>query len=669
MENQMSFIDIFEQRNIACVSSNLKVVKALYTENINTDWEELFSGFDRLYAITFSSGIGFINKVLDKFQTAEIIFGCEQVMQMELAAVLSMQINSIQEFVRSKSAVKMAERLDDETLSLYVSRDTKSHEKIFIMESDSGRVRVITGSANMSASAFCGLQRENILCFDDLPAFEYYKNLFDSFKNSCSDHIEPEIIKGSIDDPAYLLDNIEKTPIVKTIEAKKIIILEENSDEDEDNVVIEANVKNLVHEIKPMLPKQKADKGKILISGEIFRGFKRKFTEYREFEKVKNRQLPKLHIDYETSRIDFNETPLNMYPDVNKIETDVKSLLNYLTSLNSFYGDVLQSQHDYFAFMNWFFASPFMPYLRYVASRNNYDVTPFPVFGILYGESNGGKSTFIRLLTKLMCGKKVPMNSSNDFTSTKIEALKRSCEGLPINIDDLARDQFKAHQEKVIKDDYWGIPEAFINYPAVSITTNKIASLPADISKRTVVFHIDTRINKEEGAKNSRKINESMNKASTALFSEYGRRMLEKIDEIENRMKSSETDYFPDIFSISSEILVDIISSVHTDLPEYIVPLSYTDYFGDKAIGRNAMRKIMTAWKSEPSQFKIDKKNNKIVYSYPEQGRIYELSYLQQELPPILNAQVTARTLIMDLDEAKKLFGISFRKRWFGWLS
>ena len=154
-----------------------------------------------------------------------------------------------------------------------------------------------------------------------------------------------------------------------------------------------------------------------------------------------------------------------------------------------------------------------------------------------------------------------------DYTDLDIKDI------LPINIDDLARDQFKAHQEKVIKDDYWGIPEAFINYPAVSITTNKIASLPADISKRTVVFHIDTRINKEEGAKNSRKINESMNKASTALFSEYARRMLEKIDEIENRMKSSETDYFPDIFSISSEILVDIISSVHTDLPEYIVPL------------------------------------------------------------------------------------------------
>ena len=664
----MSLIDIFEQNNIASVSSNLKVVKAQYIADINTDWEALFSGFDKLYAITFSSGIGFINKVIDKFQSAEIIFGCEQVLQMDLAAILAMQINSIQEFVRSKYAVRMAERLDNGTLSLFVSRDTKSHEKIFIMESDDGRVRVVTGSANMSASAFCGLQRENILCFDDFPAFEYYKHLFDTFKTSCSDHIDPETIKGSIKDPGYLLDNIENTPIVRSVEAKKIIVLEENSDkDDDDDVIIQANVENLEHEIKPMLPKQKPDKGKFLVSGETFHGFKRKFTEHRENEKMKNRQLPKLHVDYQSGKIDFNGTFLNMNPDVGKIRTDVESLLNYLNSLDCFYGDVLQSQHDYFAFMNWYFASPFMPYLRYIAYRNNYDVTPFPVFGILYGESNGGKSTFIRLLTKLMCGKKVPMNSSNDFTSTKIETLKRSREGLPINIDDLAKEQFNAHNEKVIKDDYWGIPDGFINYPAVAITTNKIASLSADISKRTVVFRIDTRINKEEGVKNSRKINESMNKASTALFSEYARRMFEQIEDMETQMKSSETEYFPDIFEKSSAILFDIISGVQADLPEYIVPLTYTDYFGDKVIGRNAMRKIMTAWESEPAQFKIDKKNNRLIYSYPDQGRTYELPYLQQELPPILNARITSKTLIMDLDQAQKIFENSFKKRWFKW--
>lgn len=41
----------------------LSVVKAIYADTVETNWEELFDGFDRLYAITFSSGIEFVNKV------------------------------------------------------------------------------------------------------------------------------------------------------------------------------------------------------------------------------------------------------------------------------------------------------------------------------------------------------------------------------------------------------------------------------------------------------------------------------------------------------------------------------------------------------------------------------------------------------------------------------
>ena len=666
MSNQMSFMDMLEPESIASGSSGLKVVKAGYLGTVNTGWTELFSGFDELHVITFSSGMDFVDRVIDRFRYAEIIFGCENVMSDEMTAIIAMQIESIRAFVRKKSAVRIAEKLENGTLNLYVSLDTKSHEKIFLLHADDGRTRIITGSANMSASAFCGLQRENILCFDDAAAYEYYRNLFESFKQNCSNQVSSETVRKSIIDPDYLLDNVEETPIIKTVQARKILVLKDSpSEETEDNNVIIANIKGLEHEIKPMLPKPKDSAGKIVFSGEIFRGFKRKFSERREIEKIKRRQLPKLHIDFQKKTVDFNGIEFNMNPSPEEIESDVRCLLNYLSSLDCFYGDVMQSQKDYFAFFNWFFASPFMPYLRYVASRNNYDVTPFPVFGIIYGDSNGGKSTFIRLLTKLMCGKKIPMNSSNDFTSTNIEELKRSCEGLPINVDDLAKNQFTNHGEKVIKDDGWGIPEGFINYPAVAITTNKIASLPQDISKRTVICHIDARIDKEAGAKNSRKINESIGKASTALFSEYTRRMLEQIGEIEEKMKSAESDFFPDIFAASSEILTDILDANTDKLPEYIEPLSYTDYFGDKAIGRNAMRKIMTAWKSEPSQFKVDRKNNRLIYSYPEQGRTYELIYLQQELPPVLNAQITARSLVMDLKEARKLFRNSFRKGLF----
>lgn len=665
MNEQMNFMDLIGLKSDDVdTTSKIEVVNAAFSGSNRVTWQDLFEGYDELYAITYSSGIRFVNSVIDRFSYAEVIFGCEGVMSGEIAAIMSMQMETIRQFVKSKSAKKLSERLGEGTLKLFVSRDTRSHEKIFILKANDGRVRVITGSANMSSSAFCGIQRENILCFDDWEAYDHFFNIFECFREQCSDYVSEKVINGAMADGDYLMDNVEEVPIVKTIEKKSFVLLEEsNADAEDDAIEIIANIKGLEGEMKPMLPKIKKDAGKVFVTSEVMKGFRRKHREHREIKKAKEKRLPKLHIDYATRKVDFNGNDFNMNPGDQAIAQDVKCLTGYLNSLNCFYGDVEQSQRDYFLFLNWFFASPFMPYLRYVASMNNYEVTPFPVVGIIYGDSNGGKSTFTKLMSKLMCGHRIPMNSSNDFTSTRIEELKRACEGLPIIIDDLAKIQFQNHSEKVIKDDDWGIPEGFINYPAIAITTNKLASLPQDITKRAVTCHVDARIDKEAGAKNSRRINESMKMASTALFSEYARRMFEEIDTMEEKMKMAGTDYFPDIFEVSSKTLVDIISSSLDEVPSYVIHLKYADYFGDKAVGRTAMQKIMNAWKTEPSQFRVDKKSNTLTYSYPEQGRFYELAYIQQELPPVLNARITAKCIIMDLDSAQNVFDNKFRKR------
>ena len=55
-----------------------------------------------------------------------------------------------------------------------------------------------------------------------------------------------------------------------------------------------------------------------------------------------------------------------------------------------------------------------------------------------------------------------------------------------------------------------------------------------------------------------------------------------------------------------------------------------------------------------------------LVYTYPENGRLYELRYLQDELPPALEARVTARSLVMKLDVAIEVFGETFKKGIFG---
>lgn len=664
MDTQMSLFDLAPDQMESMSNGSLKVVRAEFVEKKSIGWTDLFIGYDEMYGITFSSGIQFMEKVFDSFEHVEMIFGCEGVLNDDLATIISAQIKSVEAIVKSKSALRIAERMRTGSIDIRVSRDTKSHEKIFILKAKDGRVRVITGSANMSASAFLGIQRENIICFDDYAAFEYYKDIFEDFKEKCSDSVSEKVVLALNEDEDYVRDNIQETPILQTIKKKNVVVLEpcENGDEAE----FVADIKGLEAEIKPLIPRVKPEKGKVFVTGDAIKAFKRKYDENANVKKVREKKLPRLHIDYDARSLFFNGKELVLSPDIENVKKDIICLISFIESLSSFHGDYKKSQRDYYRFLNWYFCSPFMPYLRYIGSKNEYGVIPFPVVGILYGDSNGGKSTFINLLSKLMSGVKVTANSSNDFTGTNISNLKTACEGLPINIDDLAKAQYDAHFEKVIKDDNWGILEHFINYPAIVISTNKLASLKPDISKRVVTCRIDIKIDKESGAYNSKRINESMKQATNALYCEYVRRMFSVISDMENAMCEGEEAYFPDVFKASSIILKDIFQECCGEIPEFVNELSYSDYFGDLAIGKHAIEQIKTAWQTEPKMFKVDKKKNTLIYTYPEGGRLYELRYLQEELPPALESQVTSRSLVMKLDVAMEVFGEKFKRGLLG---
>lgn len=86
----------------------LSVVKAIYADTVETNWEELFDGFDRLYAITFSSGIEFVNKVINKFSYAEVVFGCEKIIATDIAAIMSVQICRHRRFAAFSERISFA---------------------------------------------------------------------------------------------------------------------------------------------------------------------------------------------------------------------------------------------------------------------------------------------------------------------------------------------------------------------------------------------------------------------------------------------------------------------------------------------------------------------------------------------------------------------------------
>lgn len=420
--------------------------------------------------------------------------------------------------------------------------------------------------------------------------------------------------------------------------------------------------------VKPIVPKMPVQGNRIVVASEPMRVFTKRYTEVRRVAAEAVKQLPKLHIDYDAGTMTFNDENIDLNPNLSEVAKNIKSIQKFFSGMDYFYGDVEQAKKDYFKYMTWYLATPFMAYLRYFASRNNYDTKLFPMYGVIYGDSNGGKTTFIKFLVKLMSGETVKMNTTEDFTATRIDGLKRVCEGLPLNIDDLAKTQFQNHSERVIKNDEWGISDRLVNYPAVSITSNKITSLTKDLSKRAIICRIGAKIDNERGAKNSKRVNESMSELTTAFYGEYVRRMLVCIDEMTTEMRENANgkEYFPDIFHASSSVIADIFEACGIDLPDYVRILYYNDYMGDESIGRAAIEKIELAWQADPSKFRVDKKQNRLIYSYPPDGPWYELKYIADELPNSLEAEISGgNQLIMNYEQAQELFGIKFR-RWLG---
>lgn len=138
-----------EQMRINC-SGALDIVKMEFSGAESLSWQELFSGYDSLHAITYSSGISFVYRLLDLFEEAEIIFGCDEVISYSLQEIMAYQYKTIERMRETASRMKLdlISRIEAETLRFYVARSVLSHEKIYLLSAKDGRKQVIMGSAN-----------------------------------------------------------------------------------------------------------------------------------------------------------------------------------------------------------------------------------------------------------------------------------------------------------------------------------------------------------------------------------------------------------------------------------------------------------------------------------------------------------------------------------------
>lgn len=652
----LSLFDAAQNGQLSLDHTNclLDIVRAEFCGAETLSWEELFEGYDSLYAITYSSGIDFICELLKKFNKAEIIFGFEEVISYNLQEIMAYQLKTVERLREkaSKNKLDLLSRIDDGSLRLLVARKQLSHEKIYLLEGDGGRRRVVMGSANMSRSAFSGGQRENICYMDGDRAFDWYYGCFEQLRKNSSDDITSKTL--SVADGS---ENIEEIPVARTVKLQKALAIEPQTEAREE-IRFVLDVKNLAGKFSSFMPK--ADKkGKVMLVPEMLKQTRRRLVDASIQEKELRNEYPQLAIDVEGQAVTLNDKLLDLNPDAKDIARDVSLFIEYMHGYEKFHGEVPHMQSRYFEFANWFFATPFMAHLRNMAVLYNQNLLPYPVFGLLYGQSKAGKTSFLETLLKMMIGQKTKI-AAPEFTRTSIENLKRTVKGAPIIVDDLTQTRFGQHAIETIKNDDFGVVDRLLHYPAVVISANEdVKAVAPEVIRRTVICRVQAGLTNTELMKSSvvRRVQRNI---GTAFYREYLRRMLGELPDMLEELKSDDDAGAPDILAASSEIICSIIRE-HADgeIPFFVRELTLEDYFSEKVTGVHAIKIIQNAWKINRKAFVVDKKFGQLRYNA---GQVWEVDRIIKELPEDLEAHKSREWVIMNLDKACEFFGVNFKK-------
>ena len=357
----------------------------------------------------------------------------------------------------------------------------------------------------------------------------------------------------------------------------------------------------------------------------------------------------------------LNDVDLDLHPTHEEVAKDVNLFLKYMSGYEKFYGDVKGMQRRYFEFANWFFCSPFMASMRDMAVRYNQNLLPYPVFGLVYGQSKAGKTSFLETLLKMMIGQRTKL-SAPDFTRSSIEGLKRTVKGAPIIVDDLTNARFNQHAIETIKNDDFGVADGLTHYPAVVISANEdVKAVAPEVIRRTVICRVQAGLTNTQVMKSS-VVRAVQREIGTALYREYLRRMLPIVSDLLEEIKDDDSESAPDILEESSQVLLDIFSEYNDGaMPDYMRLLSLEDYFSEKVTGSYAIKTIQDAWRTSRSSFEISHRANELRYNA---GATWEADRILKELPETLEPHKSRDWVVMDLDEAKKFFEIDFKKSW-----
>src|SRR5277367_3294695 len=311
-------------------SRELDVTFAKFLKHERLPGTDLFAGFETMRAITYSSSAGFIRDLFGGLREIEVIFGSDVSVTGDIARLMAAQQAGL-EAIRGefgRAGKQLAELLEQKRLRLLYARYTV-HRKMFILEGD-GRRRVILGSANLSLSAFGGLQGEHLVVFDDDPGmYERALLIYEELLKD-TDPILPNILQktGAVE--------INELPAFqKIVHAKDAFVLEPGklgtpgstvSDSDPSVCVIKVEdyKRHFVNALPPMVGKP------VLLTVDHIRKVSEQLRQSKVIGSVAKREIPHLEADPGRGEVRLNGKTLDLIPGDAEVKTDAQALDEFM---------------------------------------------------------------------------------------------------------------------------------------------------------------------------------------------------------------------------------------------------------------------------------------------------------------------------------------------------
>lgn len=385
MQKNFSLFDDFSvDEKISTSDKKISVTFAKYSETLQIEPDELFSGFNELHAVTFSAGVRQIEHVMKFFERGAVIIGSHEQISTDLAEMLALQKFAV-DFVSKNNFLQRMIAAGD--FKFYVT--DKVHAKIYLLRADNGNCRVILTSANFSANAWQNRQRENFVVMDDSAAYEYYLNVFEDLRKNSADEID--LTARPLKDDGT---NLELLPAIKNVVyTKSAVVVHELPPEDSQEAEYLFAQRETAQKFRDIF--KEADvhadsSGKTLIVAEKISRIKKDMRRAHENavarKKNKSTFAPEMILDYDKRLVTFNDELWDLNPPAAEIQADLKNLVAYINGTDKFTRNVANLKSLYWKIILYMFASPFFARLRYFYSRlvpANSTGKVFPMYMIL----------------------------------------------------------------------------------------------------------------------------------------------------------------------------------------------------------------------------------------------------------------------------------------------